>query len=55
MAPINGGMPTDCEYQINGGQELSEELRTTIPKSVLCNRPRQVKVALPVDFDAVSH
>lgn len=51
MAPVNAGMPTDCEYQISGaGEQPSAGLTAPIVP-----RTRKVKVALSVDFDAVSH
>lgn len=55
MAPVNGGMPTDCEYQISGQQESSPGDLTTVPRPISSGRCRRVKVALSIDFDAVSH
>lgn len=55
MAPVNGGIPTHCEYQISGLQESSTVAVSTIPPIVSSNRRRRVKVALSFDFDAVSH
>ncbi|SPN97347.1 uncharacterized protein DNG_00861 [Cephalotrichum gorgonifer] len=61
--PVNAGMPTDCEYQVSGGDGPGEEenqkqqppsvgLTVAVP---IRPAPRRVKVALTVDFDAVSH
>jgi uncharacterized protein YcgI (DUF1989 family) len=50
--PVNAGMPTDCEYQLSG--EALEPL-SALNTIRISPRPRQVKVALSVDFDAVSH
>ncbi|KUJ13708.1 polysaccharide deacetylase family protein [Mollisia scopiformis] len=55
MAPVNGGMPTDCEYQVIGQTDSSAESQITIPQSMPSTRRRKVKVALSFDFDAVSH
>lgn len=53
MAPVNGGLPTDCSYQVSGTDSApSKALITTAP---LQPARRKVKVALSVDFDAVSH
>lgn len=50
MAPVNAGMPTDCEYRITGDGA---------PSDALVSQPaapaHKVKVALSVDYDAVSH
>lgn len=58
MAPVNAGMPTDCEYEIvgggGGGAAPSLPLPPSMPVAVRTT-PRKVKVALSVDFDAVSH
>lgn len=54
MAPVNAGMPTDCEYQVLGAGEQQEEQALAVP-AVFRPRTRRVKVALSVDFDAVSH
>ncbi|KIW03587.1 hypothetical protein, variant [Verruconis gallopava] len=52
MAPVNGGLPTDCEYYVS--RDASVPL--TLPLSIEARRPRwRAKVALSVDFDAVSH
>ncbi|KAH7325618.1 polysaccharide deacetylase family protein [Stachybotrys elegans] len=53
LAPVNAGMPTDCEYQILGEGE-EHDAAISIPPSVSL-KPRRVKIALSVDFDAVSH
>ncbi|OAP59631.1 hypothetical protein AYL99_06929 [Fonsecaea erecta] len=50
LAPVNGGMPTDCEYYVSDAGSLVH-----IPLTVSPTRPRRVKVALSFDFDAVSH
>jgi peptidoglycan/xylan/chitin deacetylase (PgdA/CDA1 family) len=56
MAPVNGGMPTDCEYQIIDHQEYATEVAViSIPSAITSPRRRKVKVALSFDFDAVSH
>ncbi|KAJ9136742.1 Polysaccharide deacetylase family protein [Pleurostoma richardsiae] len=52
LAPVNGGMPTDCEYQLSGAGEQPAAALTTMPTR---SRPHHVKVALSIDFDAVSH
>lgn len=52
--PVNAGMPTDCEYQISGqGPELASSSLSTAISAV--TRPKKVKIALSIDFDAVSH
>lgn len=52
MEPVNDGMPTDCEYQIIGaGMDPTASLAIT----PISRAPRKVKIALSVDFDAVSH
>ena len=49
--PVNAGMPADCEYRITGeGEQGSMSLHMPIEPKV-----RKVKIALSVDFDAVSH
>ncbi|PVH85599.1 polysaccharide deacetylase family protein [Cadophora sp. DSE1049] len=53
MAPVNGGMPADCEYEISGQRE-SVDLNV-IPQIISPARHHKVKVALSFDFDAVSH
>jgi uncharacterized protein YcgI (DUF1989 family)/peptidoglycan/xylan/chitin deacetylase (PgdA/CDA1 family) len=64
MAPVNGGQPTDCEYEIlNGPSGLVSEVAgsvagavSSIPKALVSSpKPRRVKVCLSFDFDAVSH
>jgi uncharacterized protein YcgI (DUF1989 family)/peptidoglycan/xylan/chitin deacetylase (PgdA/CDA1 family) len=64
MAPVNGGQPTDCEYEILNGlssfvpkvTESASAVLTSIPKPLASTtRPRRVKVCLSFDFDAVSH
>lgn len=51
MAPVNGGMPTDCEFQISGeGPQPSAGL--SMPTRSVS---RKVKIAFSIDFDAVSH
>uniref|UniRef100_A0A093USI2 Peptidoglycan deacetylase n=1 Tax=Talaromyces marneffei PM1 TaxID=1077442 RepID=A0A093USI2_TALMA len=58
---VNGGMPTDCEYEILDtlSKEDSKEDQVAIipaPTKTLSTRPqRRIKVALSFDFDAVSH
>lgn len=55
---VNGGMPTDCEYEILEKEAVSEAQITKIPSPVnaLSTRPqRRIKVALSFDFDAISH
>lgn len=49
--PVNAGMPTDCEYQISG--EGMEAPPLSLAMTPL--RPKRVKIALSIDFDAVSH
>ena len=51
MAAVNAGMPTDCEYQVSGAGEQPPAPSAGLVRS----RPRRVKIALSVDFDAVSH
>ncbi len=63
MAPVNAGMPTDCEYQVlddvsaaAGSSALTRQIPATIsPAPSRSSRRRRVKVALSFDFDAVSH
>jgi uncharacterized protein YcgI (DUF1989 family) len=64
MAPVNGGQPTDCEYEILNGPaslvpkviEGASDILMSIPKALASTaRPRRVKVCLSFDFDAVSH
>lgn len=51
MAATNAGMPTDCEFQLSGtSSPLSTSLAPIHPRP-----SRRVKVAMSVDFDAVSH
>ena len=51
LEPVNGGMPTDCDYSVlDGTSQL-----TRIPVSISSPQPRKVKIALSFDFDAVSH
>ncbi|RAO66653.1 uncharacterized protein BHQ10_002665 [Talaromyces amestolkiae] len=55
---VNGGMPTDCEYEILEKEAAGETQVAKIlsPVKALSTRPqRRVKVALSFDFDAVSH
>ncbi len=58
MAPVNAGMPTDCEYQVSDASGEAGSL-AQIPASTIApppsSRRRRVKVALSFDFDAVSH
>ncbi|KAJ5298544.1 uncharacterized protein N7443_006664 [Penicillium atrosanguineum] len=51
MAATNAGMPTDCEFQLSG---TSNPLSTSLA-SIQSRPSRRVKVAMSVDFDAVSH
>ncbi|KAG0652599.1 Peptidoglycan deacetylase [Hyphodiscus hymeniophilus] len=57
LAPVNGGKPTDCEYEVlddsSGQQELVEK-PASIPYGLTKPHPR-VKICLSFDFDAVSH
>lgn len=53
MAPVNGGMPTDCEYQLSDDTGANPSLTAATLQSPL--HARRVKVAFSVDFDAVSH
>jgi hypothetical protein len=48
--PVNAGQPADCEYLISG---ISESPLAIVPSTH--TRTRRVKVAMSVDFDAVSH
>jgi hypothetical protein len=51
--PVNGGVPTDCEVQVLGEPLVSPSLSPST--SLVPLRPRgRVKVALSIDFDAVS-
>lgn len=52
MAAVNAGMPTDCEYQINGTPAAPLSSLTAIQPN---HRTRRVKIAFSVDFDAISH
>lgn len=54
MAPVNGGMPTDCEYQILDSDSPAPTA-STFAASVVPPKARNVKIALSIDFDAVSH
>lgn len=52
LAPVNAGMPMDCEYQIEGASDPQAPSALSItPKGA----SRRVKVYFSVDFDAVSH
>ena len=51
MAPVNAGMPTDCEYQITESNVKPSTALTAPTRTP----SRRVKVALSVDFDAISH
>ena len=52
LEPVNDGMPADCEYEVLGlDPSISSVTLSTIPQVAA----RKVKVALSVDFDAVSH
>ena len=53
LAPVNAGMPTDCEYEVFGDSSAVLE-STTISYALTKPRPK-VKVCLSFDFDAVSH
>lgn len=57
MAPVNAGMPEDCEYEVfydAACHQPTSSTLTTIPRGI--SKPRKhVKVALSFDFDAVSH
>lgn len=54
MAPVNGGMPTDCEYEVLAGGQPGAV--STVPRALpSAPVPKRVKIALSVDFDAVSH
>lgn len=62
LEPVNGGMPTDCEYEILDetspipAPEASTSLVTqSVPRGLAQPPRRRVKVALSFDFDAVSH
>lgn len=51
LEPVNGGLPTDCEYQIlDDGVIINPTVSLPIRRTA-----RKVQVALSVDFDAVSH
>ena len=52
MAPVNAGMPMDCEYQIGGAAEPQS---SSAIQGTLKAAPREIKVYFSVDFDAVSH
>ncbi|KAJ6021067.1 hypothetical protein N7540_006571 [Penicillium herquei] len=53
MAPVNAGMPTDCEHRLS---DILADMNTLAVTSIKpSSRPRNVKVAFSVDFDAVSH
>lgn len=52
MAPVNAGMPTDCEYVVSGtAEDPAADLTLLSTRST----PRRVKIAFSIDFDAVSH
>ncbi|ETI21178.1 hypothetical protein G647_07522 [Cladophialophora carrionii CBS 160.54] len=59
LAPVNGGMPTDCEYLVSGSGTASTTTASTSLSMTISTSPqrrrRRVKVALSFDFDAVSH
>jgi uncharacterized protein YcgI (DUF1989 family) len=60
LAPVNAGMPTDCEYEVFDGSAdkdpaVSRTQIQSVPKAISVPRRRRVKVALSFDFDAVSH
>lgn len=66
MAPVNGGMPTDCEYDVFEDEACQVPASGTptvaVPETTelavlrpLTAKPMRVKVALSFDFDAVSH
>lgn len=50
--PVNAGMPTDCLYEVLGDAPAPT---STLARPIDPPRKRKVKVALSVDFDAVSH
>ncbi|CAK7238433.1 hypothetical protein SEUCBS140593_010683 [Sporothrix eucalyptigena] len=53
LAPVNAGQPADCEYQVLGGEDKS---LTAVPSVVpVLPKKKTAKIALSVDFDAVSH
>ncbi|KAK8217516.1 hypothetical protein M8818_001274 [Zalaria obscura] len=54
MAPVNAGMPADCEYLIEGAGAPPATEAASIPKAISF-RQKRVKVCLSFDFDAVSH
>lgn len=52
MAPVNGGMPTDCEFVVSG------EGQPVVPRTITTSTIRRrwkANVVFSVDFDAVSH
>lgn len=51
MAAVNAGMPTDCEYQVTD----SNAMPLTTLSAPVRTASRRVKIALSVDFDAISH
>ncbi|KAL1887608.1 hypothetical protein Sste5346_010109 [Sporothrix stenoceras] len=55
--PVNAGEPADCEYQVLDGETESISKGLSAPSSVVALAPKtkRAKVALSVDFDAVSH
>jgi peptidoglycan/xylan/chitin deacetylase (PgdA/CDA1 family) len=60
LAPVNGGQPTDCEFEIvDGGMKSAAAAVagavTSIPLALTKPRAGRVKVCLSFDFDAVSH
>lgn len=62
LAPVNAGMPTDCEYQVlskggaaSGEQDTAVALTVAPVLAPVPTGPKRVKIALSVDFDAVSH
>ncbi|KAF2095907.1 glycoside hydrolase/deacetylase [Rhizodiscina lignyota] len=56
MAPVNAGMPMDCEYQVlSTAAGSTSDTATSIPMQLSKKGGRRVKVALSFDFDAVSH
>lgn len=58
LIPVNGGEgPADCEYEVfddTSGQAETGDA-SGIPISLTRARPKRVKVALSIDFDALSH
>lgn len=55
LAPVNAGQPMDCEYQVGSSPEDKSLSASSVVSAVAKHPPKKAKIALSVDFDAVSH